>query len=319
MTIARCLLAAATSLAAMLSAPALAFSDWTFVSVNGSDTNTCVITAPCRSFQGAYNQTSPGGTIVVLTAGGYGAVKIIHSISIINDGVGTAAIFAPDPTHTLGAAITIAAGPTETVNLRGITIDGDGALSNHNQALNGIIVSSVDTLNIENCIFKNLVQFGLAVLPSAARTISVSNTHFSGIGDVGYAVFLDNGTGSNPLQAVFDHVEIDNSGGFLVISAGPADVTVTDSRSVNNTGGFQVQANTAAPVNLTLVRSTSANNTWGVAARGAAATLRLSQSTITGNQHGWLTQSGGSVLSYGDNVIDSNLADQAAPPSASKK
>ena len=317
MSITRYLLAAATWLAAMQSAPALAFSDWTFVSVNGSDTNSCVITAPCRSFQGAYNQTSPGGTIVVLTAGGYGAVKIIHSISIINDGVGTAAIFAPDPTHTVGAAITIDAGPNDTVNLRGITIDGDGAQPN-SQPFSGISVSSIYALNIENCIIKNILQFGLIIGPNAPRTVSVANTHISGV-RVGYAVFLSNQTASNAVQAVFNHVDIDNSGGFLVYSAGPADVTVTDSRSVNNTGGFQVQANTAAPVNLTLVRSTSANNTAGVGAFGAAATLRLSQSTITGNQHGWLTQSGGNVLSYGDNVIDSNLADQAAPPSASKK
>jgi hypothetical protein len=318
MIIARYLLAAAASLAAMQSAPALAFSDWAFVSVNGSDSNNCLIATPCRSFQGAYNQTNPGGTIVVLTAGGYGVVKITHSVSIVNDGVGTAVIFAPDPTHTVGAAITIAAGPNDTVNLRGITIDGDGAQSN-NQAVNGIAVSSVYALNIENCIFKNFMQFGLSIGPNAASAISVSNTHFSGIGNIGYAVFLNNRTGSNPVQAVFDHIEIDNSGGFLVISSGPTDVTVTDSKSVNNTGGFQVQSGSTAPVNLTLVRSTSANNTLGVGAFGAAATLRVSQSTITGNQHGWLTQSGGSVLSYGDNIIDSNLADQAAPPSASKK
>ena len=317
MTLARYLLAVAASLAAIQSAPALAFVDWTFVSVNGSDSNSCLSNAPCRSFQGAYDKTSPGGTIVVLTAGGYGAVKIIHSISIINDGVGTAAIFAPDPTHTVGAAITIAAGPDDTVNLRGITIDGDGAQPN-NQPFSGIAVSSIYALNIENCIIKNVMQFGLIIGPNAPRTISVANTHISGV-RVGYAVFLSNQTASNAVQAVFNHVDIDNSGGFLVYSAGPADVVVTDNRSVNNTGGFQVQALTTAPVNLTLVRVTAANDTGGLFAAGPTATLRVSQSTITGNQHGWLTQSGATVLSYGDNIIDSNLADQAAPPSASKK
>ena len=98
-------------------------------------------------------------------------------------------------------ATTIAVGPNDTVNLRGITSDGDGAQSN-NQAVNGIAVSSLYALNIENCIFTNILQFGLSIGPNPASTISVSNAHFSGIGNIGYAVFLNNRTGSNPVQAV---------------------------------------------------------------------------------------------------------------------
>ena len=54
--------------------------------------------APARSprrakiFAFALTQTAAGGKIDVLSPGGYGAGPINHAISIINDGVGVAAI-----------------------------------------------------------------------------------------------------------------------------------------------------------------------------------------------------------------------------------
>jgi hypothetical protein len=56
----------------------------TFVSGTGSDANAasnCPATNPCRTFQGAYNVTSPGGEIIALDSSGYGAVYITSSVS----------------------------------------------------------------------------------------------------------------------------------------------------------------------------------------------------------------------------------------------
>jgi hypothetical protein len=59
----------------------------TFVSVDGSDAGACTITAPCKTFAYAHDQTNANGTINVLTSGSYGPVTITKSISIVAEGV----------------------------------------------------------------------------------------------------------------------------------------------------------------------------------------------------------------------------------------
>lgn len=77
----------------------------TFVSSQGSDSNNCSVSAPCRSFAAAELPTNAGGEITVLDPGGYGAVTITKALSIINDGVGEAGV-----TVTAGInAVTISA------------------------------------------------------------------------------------------------------------------------------------------------------------------------------------------------------------------
>ena len=55
----------------------------TYVATYGSDANSCSLGLPCRTFSGALAQTNAGGQIVVLDSGGYGAVKIDKSVSIV--------------------------------------------------------------------------------------------------------------------------------------------------------------------------------------------------------------------------------------------
>src|SRR5437868_5626900 len=104
-------------------APAQAQLARTFVSsVNGNDANDCNRPTPCRTFQVAHDKTLPLGEITVLDPGGYGAVTITKGISIINDGVGEAG------TLVSGGAIgiTVNAGSTDHVSLRGLTVKGIG-------------------------------------------------------------------------------------------------------------------------------------------------------------------------------------------------
>jgi hypothetical protein len=64
-----------------------------------------------------------------------------------------------------------------------------------------------------------------------------------------------------------------------------------------------------------LVRATAAKNGGaGVAAEGPQSTIRLAQSLLTANGQGWAQQSGSLVVSYGNNFIDGNTNDTAAPP-----
>src|SRR6266571_8637351 len=87
-------------------APAHALNTRSFVSASGLDTNSCARTAPCRTLQVAHDKTSPGGEINMLDPAGYGTVIITKSISIMNDGVGSAGVLVPSG----GTGITINAG-----------------------------------------------------------------------------------------------------------------------------------------------------------------------------------------------------------------
>jgi hypothetical protein len=99
-------------------APALALSPVTFVSGKGADTGTCASPGtPCRSFQFALGQTSPGGEIKALDPAPYGPVTITRSISIT--GIERASI-----NRASGIHITINAGRLDTINLSHLTLDG---------------------------------------------------------------------------------------------------------------------------------------------------------------------------------------------------
>src|SRR5215472_4077707 len=119
---------AAASVAALLTVAgqAHAQANRTFVSGSGSDANPCSLGAPCRSFAGALAQTNAGGEIVVLDSAGYGSVTITKSISInAPDGIegGITVTTATD-------GITISAGASDVVNLRGLTLTGGGVGKN---------------------------------------------------------------------------------------------------------------------------------------------------------------------------------------------
>ena len=55
----------------------------TWVSGVGDDVNPCSRTAPCKTFAGAISKTAAHGEISVLDPGGFGAVTITKSITIL--------------------------------------------------------------------------------------------------------------------------------------------------------------------------------------------------------------------------------------------
>jgi hypothetical protein len=166
-------IAAGLALAASLPlASAQAQSARSFVSGQGLDTNACTLAARCRTFAVAFAHTNAGGEIDVLDPAGYGTLTITHAISIVNDGVGTAGIQVPDSS----AGITINAGPNDVINLRGLIIDGNRAGNN-----NGVAFNTGGSLNIQNCVFRNLLR-GIRFAPAASSKLFVSSTLISDSG-----------------------------------------------------------------------------------------------------------------------------------------
>src|SRR5476649_2486273 len=119
----------------------------TWVSGVGDDANPCSRTAPCKTFAGAISKTAAGGEISVLDPGGFGAVTITKSISLVNDQSGEAGILA---SGTNG--ITVNAGPNDIVNLLCLFIIGPPPTT---PGLNGVRFLAGKTLNIQNSVIKN--------------------------------------------------------------------------------------------------------------------------------------------------------------------
>jgi hypothetical protein len=114
---------AAVALTLLATAPitsAQAQNTRSFVSAqSGSDSNPCTRSAPCRTFAFAITQTNAGGEINTLDPGGYGTLTINKSISIVS-GLGEAGVLVPSGQ----VGITINAGATDIINLRGLIIEG---------------------------------------------------------------------------------------------------------------------------------------------------------------------------------------------------
>ncbi len=281
----------------------------------GDDANTCHCTTPCRTFARAHSQTLSDGEITVLDPGDYGGLTITKSISINNDSGGEASI-----TVTVGTffGIIVNAPADGYVNLRGLTIQGVGFGGSL-----GLLFRTGFSLTMTNCVVRNHTGDGIQFIPNASSNLSVSNTLVADNGGSGINLTP---TGSGTVKAVFNRIEAYNNSihGILVIGAhstGTINATAADSVAANNSArGFSVgSAAGQAATSLMVVRSVAANNNAGVFASNSLATVRIGQSTVTGNATGLSTSSGASVLSYGDNNIDGNGDGDPAPTTIPKK
>src|SRR5262249_34706657 len=128
-----CLRGTLSVIAVFLLAPALfAQGQRVFVSaVSGSDSNPCTRPLPCRTFGQALIAVSAGGEVVVVDSGGYGPVTVTKAVTIVSP----PGIYAGISVMS-GSGITVNAGATDLVTLRGLSINGLGGND-------GVTVSSV--------------------------------------------------------------------------------------------------------------------------------------------------------------------------------
>lgn len=262
-------------------APAQALNGRSFVSAHGNDSAACTLAAPCRTLAAAFLATSAGGEIDVLDPAGYGALTINKAISIVNDGVGTAGVIVPSG----GTGIIINAGTNDAISLRGLSIEGGGT------GASGIKFNSGKSLTVENCVIRHMTGEGIDFLPTTATSaLTVSNSLIADNGNDGIVVAP---TGS--ATAVFNRLEVNNNGDIGIhvdgqLSPGTNTIKASVSESVvasNVLAGFFsfTQAGNA-PTSLMVFHSVAANNGFGVEAQGTGATLRLANSSVTGNTNG---------------------------------
>lgn len=116
----------------------------TWVSGVGDDANPCSRTAPCKTFAGTISKTAAGGEIGVLDPGSFGAVTITKSITIDASGVPA------NITNTGVSGVTVIAADTDSVVLRGLSVNGiTGAFCGYG-GTSGIRVVNAGTVRIED-------------------------------------------------------------------------------------------------------------------------------------------------------------------------
>ena len=282
------------------SLPAQAQRARVFVSVNGNDSNPCTALSPCRTFQAAHDAVQAGGEVDVLDTGGYGTLNINKSISIVNPGGVVASI----ATASGQTAIAINAGPSDTISLRGLTLDGAGVASQ------GITLFGGGALEIADCVVRKFTSVGLGFAPHSSSSLKVTNSEFNDNGLEGINVQANASVvGSLDRVGFYNNV----TGGATVIAETATAITFTvkESVAINNGSGFVSATNgSGATSRMVVVRSVVSNTQgYGIFSSGPDSQVIVDESTIFNNAHAWVAQYGGFIFSHGNNSVEFNAAD----------
>jgi hypothetical protein len=286
-------------------------SNRVWVSGHGVDQAGCGSpAAPCRSLQYAHDAVAGGGEIDVLDPAGYGALTITKSVSIVNDGVGTAGVQASS-----GNAITINAGPGDTVYLRGLTIDGLA-----HSGVYGISFNSGAEFALANCVVRDFSFDGVYLGPATGTAnVTISDTTIADNYEIG--IELTPATGTATVVATIDHTAIrDNTWGLVVngeLTSGLIKATMSNSTANNNSQDGVFVAAGSYNTDLSIDLSHMDGNTDGILA-GGYAFVHLSRSTMSENtQYGLINQltvGAGSMLSTLDNhIVGNGIAPTSGP------
>jgi parallel beta helix pectate lyase-like protein len=255
----------------------------TFVSAgSGSDANPCTRQQPCRNFAAAIVHTDAGGEVVVLDSGGYGALTINQSVSVISP----LGVYA-GVTGFSGTAIEIDAGGAIVV-LKGLFLNAQGGTT-------GINVADAFAVHIENVVIHGFSGHGLDV--SDYSQVFVKNSIVRNCG--GSGIFLSSGITS------VDGTHLDMNGSGLI--ADGADVRIRDTVAARNQGGaFRFRNGATASIeNATSSDAFSTSIVGFLAELGAEVTIRNSASIR--DSVGFKSQDDGTVL-----TIDACLASGGA-------
>jgi hypothetical protein len=308
-----------SAIAIVSSAPAQAQNGTltrSFVSSSGSDVNSCMITAPCATFAGAYTKVGANGIIAALDPGKYGPLTITGPVTV--NGNGWAAITAP----ATSIGITINAGPSDNVILKGLEIDGAGA------AYDGIVFNTGASLTVTNCSLQNFVfnngdlttGIGLLMQPnSGVFAFTITDTIASNNGWAGISYYPAGGAPT--ANVIIDHAVAtanQHNGIYLNVASttgGATVAAVSNNIASGNGNGVSITAiegSGAFTVSIDNLNA-SGNSGSGVVAFGNVSVL-LGRSVITGNGLGVTNQtnifsSSNTFYTYGNNQINLNNPD----------
>ena len=148
--------------------PAQAQRARVFVASYGNDSNPCSFGSPCRTFQAAHDAVAANGEVTAIDSAGFGPLNINKAVTITSPPGIEASIAAAAG----GSAVAVAAGATDVVTLRGLTLNGGGSGGY------GITFTAGAKLAVIDCVISNYTQYGILVKNSSATNtlVLVTNT-----------------------------------------------------------------------------------------------------------------------------------------------
>jgi hypothetical protein len=284
--------------------------DRVFVASYGNDSNPCTFGSPCKTFQQAVTVVAAGGEVTAIDSAGFGPISINKAVTITSPAGVEAGVV---PTAG-GDAIDIAAGPTDAVILRGLTLNGS------NSGSNGIVLNSGGSLIVSDCVVENFVVNGpgsgdgILMQPSTGTlAFTITNTTLSNNGAGGIAYLP---SGSPNANGVIDHVVLTGNVSQAInvytgsASGGTTVLNFSNSIANDNLVGIILNTGTSGtPIKASIDNLSATGNSWGIQAFGNASVL-LGRSDITGNTTGVEADtSSDTFYSFGNNQIGLNGTD----------
>src|SRR6516162_11866183 len=98
-----------------------------FVASYGDNNNPCTFGSPCKTFQHAHDVVDAGGEVTAIDSAGFGPINISKAVTITSP-PGVEAGIVPNP--PTADAVDISAGPSDVIELHGLTANGAGVGNN---------------------------------------------------------------------------------------------------------------------------------------------------------------------------------------------
>jgi hypothetical protein len=283
-------IAAIATAALVVPALASAQATRTWVSGVGDDVNPCSRTAPCKTFAGAISKTASGGIINALDPGGFGTVTINKPITLMGP-PGMAEILSSGAPAAIN--INYTSPSARPVILRNLDLSGGGTT----MGTDGIRMLNGSELRLQNVSIDSYSGDGIEV---NTGHVYANNLHITDAG-VGLRFNANGGLGGT-----FKNVDITGGSYGVIANGGSTNVTLNNCVVANEAQGG-IYANAArVQVNGCEVH----DNNIGIWAEFNSVT-RVSDTTITNNNFGVYTTTGGGVLSRGNNTLEDNGAGNA--------
>jgi hypothetical protein len=238
-------------------------------------------------------KTTVGGELSVLDPGDYGPMTITHAITVDGGGFAQGLATGSDTYYT------ISAGVSEIVQIRNLTLEGDGQVY-------GILFSSGAQLHLDHVKvdgFSVCLSVGALSPATEAKELTVENSSFNNCGNTAISV-----EGSPSFVTKIVNTQVHHSPTGVEVETGTALVShsVFSGEPTVSASSFGVVSNNAG-VNVMVDECSMSDFPIGLAA-GDSASLQVSRSTISHNQTGLFRQAGGLIRSNGDNRLVDNSA-----------
>lgn len=241
------LLLLATVLVVGAARDASAQASRTWVSGVGDDVNPCSRTAPCKTFAGTISKTATNGEINCLDPGGFGAVTITKSITILCNGTVGGILAA----GVNGVVVNAPAG--SSVVLDGLDIEGFAT------GLSGVRMVGSGRLLIRNTIIRNFTTAGINMVGAQNARVVLDNVTVvkaniglsvtgSGAGVQNFAIVRHSTFDSNATQGV-----LADNGAFVLfdstsITGSPTSGTAVNGATIATNGNNMFRPNIAGTV-----------------------------------------------------------------------